>query len=91
MTFQVYFNQNFVKSNSANSFHRNIYRAPGNGITLRMYTVDEIIKYLDDNFNIADDGFNSDVEGFEYNEFDDNYGNLLLNSDIGTDDNEEVT
>lgn len=51
----------------------------------------EIIKYLDDNFNIADDGLNSDVEGFEYNEFDDDYGNLLLNSNIGTDDNEEVT
>ena len=31
----------------------------------RTYTVDEILEYLDDNFDIPDDGLNSDIEGFE--------------------------
>lgn len=55
----------------------------------RTYTVDEIIAYLDDNFDIPDDGLNSDVEGFEDDEFDDDHGDLLPNPDMETDDNEE--
>lgn len=40
-------------------------------------------------FNIFDDGLNLDVEGFEDDEFDDDYGDLLFNFDMEVDDNEE--
>ena len=37
----------------------------------RTYTVDEILEYLNDNFDIPDDGLNLDIEGFEDEESDD--------------------
>ena len=36
-----------------------------------MYTVQDILDYLDGNFTISDDGFDSDIEGFESGNCDD--------------------
>lgn len=55
----------------------------------RTYTVDQILDYLDDNFDIPDDGLNSDIEGFEDDESDAEQGDLFPDPDIVTDDNEE--
>ena len=45
---------------------------------LRTYTVDEIIKYLDDNFDILNNCLNSDIEGFEDNQSDNNHGDFMI-------------
>ncbi|PFX26968.1 PiggyBac transposable element-derived protein 5 [Stylophora pistillata] len=55
----------------------------------RTYTVDEILEYLDDNFDIPDDGLNSDIEGFEDEESDDDQGNFFPDHDMEIGDNEE--
>ena len=55
----------------------------------RTFTVDEILEYLDDNFDIPDDGLNSDIEGFEDEESDEDQSNFFPDPDIQTDDNEE--
>lgn len=55
----------------------------------RAYTVDEILEYLDDNFDIPDDGLNSDIEGFEDEESDDDQANFFPDHDMEIDDNEE--
>ena len=44
--------------------------------TNRRYTVEEILNYLDDNFDIPDDGVNSDIEGLDEEDFDEE--NYLL-------------
>lgn len=58
-------------------------------LRLRVYIVDEILEYLDDNFDIFDDGLNLDIEGFEDEEFDDDQVNFFLDYDMEIDDNEE--
>ena len=55
----------------------------------RTYTVDKILEYLDDNFDIPDDGLNSDIEGFEDEESDDDQANFFPDHDMEIDDNEE--
>lgn len=55
----------------------------------RAYTVDEILEYLDDNFDIPDDGLNSDIEGFEDEESDDDQANFFPDHDMEIYDNEE--
>ena len=55
----------------------------------RTFTVDQILEYLDDNFDIPDDGLNSDIEGFEGDDSDDDQSNFFPDPDRESDDNEE--
>lgn len=45
---------------------------------LRTYTVDEVIEYLDENFDILNNCLNSDIEGFEDNKSDNDQGDFMM-------------
>lgn len=53
----------------------------------RRYTVQEILDYLDDKFDIPDEGVNSDLEGYDDDE--DNDDNLHFEPDTFEDDEDE--
>lgn len=55
--------------------------------TNRRYTVQEILDYLDDEFDIPDQGVNSDLEGYDDDE--DNDDNLHFEPDTFEDDEDE--
>ena len=54
----------------------------------KTFTVDQILAYLLDNFNIPNDGLNSDTEGFEEEDSHDGEGNFFPDPDMETADNE---
>lgn len=56
----------------------------------RRYTVDEILEYLDDNFDIPDDGVNSDIEGLDEEDFDEENDLLPEVPDFLDEDNEDI-
>lgn len=45
---------------------------------LRTYTVDEVIGYLDENFDILNNYLNSDIEGFEDNKSDNDQDDFMI-------------
>ena len=56
----------------------------------RRYTVDEILEYLDDNFDIPDDGVNSDIEGLDEEDFDEENDLLPEVPDFLDEDDEDI-
>ena len=58
--------------------------------TNRRYTVEEILDYLDDNFDIPDDGVNSDIEGLDEEDFDEENDLLPEVADFPEEDDEDI-
>ena len=58
--------------------------------TSRRFTVEEILDYLDDNFDIPDDGVNSDIEGLDEEDFDEENDLLPEEVDFPEEDDEDI-
>ena len=56
----------------------------------RRFTVEEVLDYLDDNFDIPDDGVNSDIEGLDEEDFDEENDLLPEEVDFPEEDDEDI-
>ena len=56
----------------------------------RRFTVEEVLDYLDDNFDIPDDGVNSDIEGLDEEDFDEENDLLPEEADFPEEDDEDI-
>lgn len=54
------------------------------------FIVEEVLDYLDDNFDIFDDGVNFDIEGFDEEDFDEENDLFFEEVDFFEEDDEDI-